>query len=550
MPNEAKAVMKQSCNEHDESCAFPAPAGVAAARRERRSVRAFMALICVAYLAHVYVYNYVCDDTFISMRYARNLAEGHGLVFNPGDRVEGFTSPLWTLLLAGIHWLGGDLLLWARLLGVIAGLCTIMLSYRLAALCTAQRLPPIMATLPPLILAANGSFACWSASGMEAVPYVCLVLASFVAICAGRLPAAAGLSIAVVLTRPDSFVLLPVFGTFLLLQHPRNGLKPTVGWFIACGAAIAALFLARFLYYGDWLPNTYYAKVGGGLHAAVRGIRYLREYAADHEGLILIMLPLLYYGVLRGTIRQRFLAAGVAALWLGTVLVGGDGLPMYRFALAPMPLLAVLHAHLIAELYGAVLGSASHRWKQDTAVGVATLLLISVHATKPLAGYHYKRYADQQLEITWWTNAGKWFARNAKEHESIAAVPIGAVSYYARIRVFDMLGLTDRHIAHRDCPSMGTGWAGHEKSDGPYILGRRPTYLLLGNIDVTDQPRDPTKRPFIPYRSMPVWQRERDIYSTGEIYSLYKPRSVRIAPGQYLNFYELREEYRSAPDTP
>ena len=93
---------------------------------------------------------------------------------------------------------------------------------------------------------------------------------------------------------------------------------------------------------------------------------------------------------------------------------------------------------------------------------------------------------------------GQWFAASAPAGASIAVVPIGAVAYYSKLEVRDMLGLTDRHIARRDPSGLGQGWAGHEKHDGQYILGRRPTYLLLGNVDVTEQPRDPRKRPFIP----------------------------------------------------
>ena len=48
------------------------------------------------------------DDAFISFRYAQHLIDGHGLVYNVGERVEGFTNPLWTLLLAGVMGLGFD----------------------------------------------------------------------------------------------------------------------------------------------------------------------------------------------------------------------------------------------------------------------------------------------------------------------------------------------------------------------------------------------------------------------------------------------------------
>ena len=81
----------------------------------------------------------------------------------------------------------------------------------------------------------------------------------------------------------------------------------------------------------------------------------------------------------------------------------------------------------------------------------------------------------------------------------MAVVPIGAVSSYSGLTAIDMMGLTDGHIAHRKMSNMGEDWAGHEKHDGQYILSRKPTYLLLGNIDVSDRPRDPSELPFIPY---------------------------------------------------
>ncbi len=94
-------------------------------------------------------------------------------------------------------------------------------------------------------------------------------------------------------------------------------------------------------------------------------------------------------------------------------------------------------------------------------------------------------------------------------------------------------------------PKMGSGWAGHEKHDGQYILNRRPTYLLLGNIDVTDKPRNLQRRPFfIPYFSQSIWAREKDMYDTDLIFRMYAPRSEEIAPGQYLNLYKLKEEYK------
>ena len=52
------------------------------------------------FIRNMLAYDYLSDDAFITMRYARNFAQGLGLVFNPGERVEGFTSFLWTIILA------------------------------------------------------------------------------------------------------------------------------------------------------------------------------------------------------------------------------------------------------------------------------------------------------------------------------------------------------------------------------------------------------------------------------------------------------------------
>ena len=145
------------------------------------------------------------------------------------------------------------------------------------------------------------------------------------------------------------------------------------------------------------------------------------------------------------------------------------------------------------------------------------------------------------MEIPRWKSVGMWLRENATEGDSLATVPIGAVSYYSGLVVYDMLGLTDRHIGHLDMPGMGLGWAGHEKHDGQYILGRRPTYLLLGNIDVTARPRDPRGSPFIPYTNRNIFDREKDVYEGDLLIEIYRSRSVRLETGEYFNFYELKE---------
>ena len=499
---------------------------------------ALVALIAL-HVLHVLRYNFVSDDAFISLRYAANLLAGHGLVFNPGERVEGFTSPLWTLLLAGFGACGFNLPEAARALGLLCSVLALPTTYWLARQCGAD---PPTALIAPALLAFNGSFACWAASGMETALFVGLIAAAFATALAGSYWPSASLAAAATLARPEGLLVLLVLGCHQLLRAKRGEGRSWLPWLLVGGGPYALFLGFRRWYYGDWLPNTYYAKTGGGWAQVQRGLDYLRDYAADHEGLLLLV-GLALFALLRRTAGMRLVAVGWLLFWLAVAWLGGDGLPMYRFALAPLPLFAALAAAFVSDLARPSLLAA-----RKSGVALAVVLGCAwayTHWSPPRLKSHYSAYQfQQQVEIPRWTRVGQWFAASAPAGASIAVVPIGAVAYYSKLEVRDMLGLTDRHIAQRNLSSLGRGWAGHEKHDGQYVLRRRPTYLLLGNVDVTEQPRDPRKRPFIPYDNPHIWAREQDLFATELIFERYRPRSVQFAPGQYLNFYELKPEFR------
>ena len=552
----------------------------------RLIVGALVALIAL-HVLHVLRYNFVSDDAFISLRYAANLLAGHGLVFNLGERVEGFTSPLWTLLLAGFGACGFDLLEAARALGLLCSILTLPTTYWLARQCGAA---PLTALIAPALLAFNGSFACWAASGMETALFVGLIAAAFAAALAGSYWASASLTAAATLARPEGLLVLLVLGGYQLLRAKNSavvsvfdagpippapfptrkggaaavppflagrgarGVGPTpttdskrgegrsrLPWLLVSSGPYALYLGFRRWYYGDWLPNTYYAKTGGGWAQIQRGLDYLRDYAADHEGLLLLV-GLALFVLLRRPAGMRLVAVGWFLFWLAIAWLGGDGLPMYRFALAPLPLFAALAAACVSDLGQPFLATRKSGIALAVVLGCAWAY---THWSPPRLKSHYGAYQfQQQVEIPRWTQVGQWFAASAPAGASIAVVPIGAVAYYSKLEVRDMLGLTDRHIARRNLSGLGRGWAGHEKHDGQYVLQRRPTYLLLGNVDVTEQPRDPRKRPFIPYDNPHIWAREQDMFATERIFDRYQPRSVQFAPGQYLNFYELKPEFR------
>ncbi len=67
----------------------------------------------------VFYFAWICDDAFITFRYVDNFISGYGLVYNTGERVQGFTHPLWLFLLSFGGILRFDLFYWAIFLGLL-----------------------------------------------------------------------------------------------------------------------------------------------------------------------------------------------------------------------------------------------------------------------------------------------------------------------------------------------------------------------------------------------------------------------------------------------
>ncbi|HUN81402.1 MAG TPA: hypothetical protein VMV81_07810, partial [Phycisphaerae bacterium] len=126
----------------------------------------------------IWRYDFLCDDAFISFRYARNFAHGQGLVFNPGfERVEGYSNFLWVLILAFAQCLGFAPDVAANPLLILSGIATVMLVLRFCRRELAENASPYWLLVPVALLAVNRSFALWCTSGLETKLYELLLVA-------------------------------------------------------------------------------------------------------------------------------------------------------------------------------------------------------------------------------------------------------------------------------------------------------------------------------------------------------------------------------------
>jgi hypothetical protein len=426
-------------------------------------------------------WGYLIDDTFITLRFARNLIEGSGLVFNPGERVEGYTSLALLLLAAPLLALGIDPVLGLGILSGAAAVWTLLLTARLEReLVDAQAPPP---ALSALLLLATSAFAYWSLRAMETLLFTALLVAAIsVALRearAGRWRGSGCLFALLSLTRPEGPFLFGVFTAGLALaerwqrgdwSHLRRHLANVL---VVLGV-VAIHFAWRWNYYGEILPNTYYAKVTGGAGQLATGLRYLREFSlANPVFAVTLAFPL---ALLSRRLRARFAEPGfalvihatLAAYVLYVVMVGADFMPYFRFFVPVLPLCALLAA-------------GSLRGIPRPAHAPVVLALFALQAAAGLATEQPYRAFVAHRTAQVGERVGAWLRERLAPDDWIAVNTAGSLPYVSRLPTIDMLGLTDAQIAHRPIYIVSEGWAGHRRGWGEYVLHRRPRAILWYN---------------------------------------------------------------------
>ncbi len=279
-------------------------------------------------------YRWVLDDAFIYFRYAENYARTGQLVFNVGEYTEGFTSPLWMLMLATTRALGFRF--WPVVMtfsfASVAAFHWLLRETNDAL--TEEGAPAGRVYLPSVLLGTNYAVSSHFGSGLE-TPLVQVCAAAFacsIAVPSSRL---AQLLMAVApLVRPE--LALPFAVTLLWGWWKRRAFPWLPG---LCGGALGAAWLVfRIGYYGDLFPNTYYLKVGE--HWS-RGVTYLADTVMQYHlyvWLIVLFVTSIVVSFRRpeGRLPERVVIwAGAGLVAVHVIRIGGDFVH-YRYLAFPL----------------------------------------------------------------------------------------------------------------------------------------------------------------------------------------------------------------------
>lgn len=452
----------------------------------------FSALIF--FLSCWYFYPFISDDSLISLRYAQRFIEGKGISWNDGHPVEGYSNLLWILGISFLGKFGIDLILSARILGILCSLVTIwsILNYF-----RKQNVRKEYVFLAITLLVTTPGFAVWAIGGLEQPLYVLLVTLVIIEVLHitnnKNLKRAYYLSFwlgLLSITRPDGFLFSIVTASFLLFinRHQKSNLLKIAVFTITIPLLfLLSQLLFRYIYYSELVPNTALVKVKISFHHIIRGIYY---HVKAFFGTLLIS-SLGFYSLFVLVFKKKNLPGIFIFLllisWTEYIsLVGGDIFPAFRHY-------AVV---LIFLVFSIVLGLPDIKIIdfKNKKVLIGSALLLVLNFTIQMRFPQNQDAISERWEFHG-MQLGKELKQSFPNKTLIAVTAAGCIPYASQLPSIDMLGLNDYYIPRHPPANFGNGSLAHELGDADYTMKRNPDIVIFytgtpisyGDFNITSQ---------------------------------------------------------------
>jgi len=431
-------------------------------------------LACVVLLALAHGISFLgagpIDDEFIVFRYARNLVDGHGLVFNPGERFEGFTVPLWVFLIAAGLKLSIDPVIWSHVLSITAAGVAAFAVGR----AWQRRFPGSRWPVPAIFVALSPAFAWHAVAGLGTTLLAALLALWFdlydKAVRDGRQSIGAGCCLAAAcLLRQEAALFVPIYLVFEYRRRPSVALALPV-------LSLLGWSLFRWFYYGRLVPITYSVKKLEFLTDLRLGAIYLLA-ATWTTGVGFFLLASLPTRREQGS-PSGPLRAGRWGVWLTllyVVYVGGDFVALARFFIPTLPLFVFLGCAGVRDRLGSARDGPGGRMGLLVGIAIAGFAALQWPQLQRAQLFGEQGFFEQR-----WSRLGTHFAATVPADTSIAISPIGAFGWTSGLPIVDILGLTNDSALGQD-PDLAVTMKGHQRFDEAWVLDQRPHFIILAN---------------------------------------------------------------------
>ncbi|MCP4566441.1 MAG: tetratricopeptide repeat protein [FCB group bacterium] len=492
-----------------------------------------LAAACAVHVYYVRQFNLTQDDAFITFRYAANFLNGHGLVYNIGEQIEGYTNFLWTILMILGGRAGLDFVLWSKILGVACSTSTLIILFLLARKIfdhTSANLKQILSGFCCLLVGASYSYAYWAASGLETAAFALAVTASVYLYVRNSYLMIPCLVWATLL-RPEGALVFVIILTAELITG-RSLTRRAAAYLTLYTLFLIPLAIFKLAYFGALLPNPFYAKTSFNGQQVLDGLTYTGQFFWHYLGAGVFVIPALIASRKASRPMQAIMIlVGIYILYI--TLIGGDVLKVHRFFVPILPLIILI----------VVLGlSTVLKWKP---ILIASLLMILVWQLIMPYNHVHMFLVNEKSFMSKMSKVTRALKSSDSSDFSIALSTIGIAGYeLLGHTVIDMLGLTDSTIARHPEEKPGkrqTTWL-ENKFNSAYLLFRQPDYILFST---GIKPSAPAERSLFRYGQFLDKYRVIPFQLSGKVNHVYKRYfSIDIpvrknVPAEFELYYSL-----------
>ncbi len=508
---------------------------------------AFPAVLLFSYIC--YQLNFTQDDAYISYRFVENFLNGNGLVFNIGERVEGFTNFGWVIYMIFLGKLSLDYILISKLTGFLFGIGILGIIFLLGNKLVEFNKDKILIYLALYLTACSQSMAYWAVAGLETTAFAFFALLSLYLFIQKNklLPFAI---ITAVLLRPEGALIAIIL---VLTELITTRTFPKYSFRSAVVALILGLpYIAfKLIYYGSLLPNSFYAKTGMSSDQLSNGIEYTTRFMT-HYGFygIPLIIAIVMFRKLSKEFQSVIIFTVIYTIYI--TVVGGDVLKVHRFYIPLIGLYALFAVYLVQLLISKI----NSKLKLPVIIITALLLCGLTYYLPNKFVKDYNRLERHFIEKM------SFMADSIKSQDSsnfsVALPTIGVFSYkLIGHHIIDMLGLTDSTIArHGEKPieGMASTWK-ESKHNSVYILESEPDYILFST---GVKPSAPAEKALMLYPrflqsyNQIGWYRKPDYAKNGTVQMVFKKNAISkgaikpLYPLAFVDNYKLGMEAYSS----
>jgi hypothetical protein len=487
-----------------------------------RAVHVFVVALVLAMFAALHLheewkvagaFGFPLDDAWIHCQFARNLARGHGMSYNPGVPMSGSTAPLWTFLLAGSYFISSNLILTSKVMSLVLYALSSVLVFKILVFILDDAR---FAFLGAVFLAMLARLMWGALSGME------IMLSTFLTIWGVYLQliyrkerglkhyASTVAFVLASLARPESMqlVFVALADSFVLGRIEK---RESIAEFAKRAMIHVFLFLLLLTPYfafnyatsGQPFPNTFAAKTSAGLTV------FLSHPQAEELWRMIFLYPRLYVaGLLDLSFDQNILLYWLMFIGAASIVINSFrkktankalivplifiSYPVFMGIVSPnqstiiwmvryvgnmAPLyviMGVVGLHEVIRLLKTVLAEfwfkeeTAERIKQAVLAIAVSVLLISLSTEEYVNSRFYALGVDNINSMQ--VKIGKWFHENSPPDTLLAINDIGAIAYFSEREVLDLVGLvTPEVLPYRT------------KRDGifEFVALKKPAYVVI-----------------------------------------------------------------------